>query len=235
MATPDALSIALIGRYRAPRYRYGETVTDSIRGDVIVTRTSDAPIPWPMGKIPGSRKPGLVIVAGLEKALRTESALAICHHWGITPQTVSKWRGLLGIDQKTAGARLLRQNRLTPHLNTARALIDYTKPERGQKIADAKRGKPRPKHVIEALRSANVGRPLSEDHRRKIGEASRRNGIRPPKAGRAWTAEEDALLHGKTAADVAKATGRTLRAVYDRRHVLGISDGRTRRHRRQSG
>lgn len=85
MKTPDPLSTALIGRYRPPRYRYGEIVTDAIRGDVIVTRASDAPIPWPMGKIPGSRKPGLVIFQGLEKALRMESASAICHHWGIGP------------------------------------------------------------------------------------------------------------------------------------------------------
>ncbi len=105
---PDHLSIALIGRYRAPRYRYGEIVADATRGDVIITRTSSAPIPWPMGKILSSRKPGLVIFAGLFEALSTESAVAICHHWGINPQTVSKWHGLLGIDQKTLGALRLR-------------------------------------------------------------------------------------------------------------------------------
>ena len=61
---PDPLSIALTRPYRTPRYRYGQTVEDAIRGPVIITRTSDAPIPWAMGKIPGGRKAGLVIFKG---------------------------------------------------------------------------------------------------------------------------------------------------------------------------
>lgn len=148
VTTPDPLSTALIGRNRSPRYQYGEIVTDAIRGDVIITRTSDAPIPWPLAKLPGGRKAELVVFKGLEKALRTESASAVCHHWGITPWTV-----FLGIDQKTAGARLLRQHRVPAALVTARALVDMQAPERRQKISDAKKGKPRPKHVIDALRA----------------------------------------------------------------------------------
>lgn len=99
-----------------------------------------------MGALDGNLKPGLVIFAGLLEALSTESASAICHHWGVTAQTVSKWRRLLGIDQKTPGARRLRQQKLTPHLDAVRSLIDYTKPERGRKIAASRTGKPRPQY-----------------------------------------------------------------------------------------
>ncbi len=56
---PDPLSIALIRRYRTPRYQYGEIVADAIRGDVIGTKSSDSPIPWPLGKFPGNRNSGL--------------------------------------------------------------------------------------------------------------------------------------------------------------------------------
>lgn len=228
---PDPLSIALIRRYRTPRYRYGETVTDAIRGAVIVTKTSEAPIPWPMAKLPGGRKAGLVVFKGLEIALRTESALAICHHWGVTPQTVSKWRGLLGIDQKTPGAKRLRRKKLTPVLNEARKLIDYTNPERIQKIATARTGKPRPKHVQKMLRTINVGKTASPEVRQRISEGLKRGGVRPPKAGKPWTAAEDNLIRTKPAAEVVKLTGRTLASVYKRRHQLQMPDARNRASR----
>ncbi len=196
---PDHHSIALIGRYRIPRYRYGEIVADAIRGDVVIVRTSDAPTPWPIGKIPGSRKPGLIVFAGLLDALRTESAVAVCHHWGVTTQTVSKWRGLLGIDQKTPGALRFRQQRLTGHLNAARSLIDYNASERVQKIAAARTGKPRPRHVMETMRAAN--------------------------AKRGWTATDDHAIRTLSPAEAAQVTGRTMHAVYGRSHVLGMTDG----------
>ncbi len=222
----DALSIALIGQYATPRYNYGDTVTDVIRGDVVIAKTTDAPIPWPMGKLRGSRKSGLVIFDGLLIALRTESASAICHHWSVTPQTVSKWRRLLGIESTTPGSTELRKQRLEPRGDAMRAKIDRSSSARNAKIAAAKRGKLRPIHVRDALLKANVGRALSREHRRKIGDGLRRAGVRPPKARRPWTAEEDVAPRTCTATDTARITGRTLPAVYTRRHQLGLPDGR---------
>src|SRR5262245_32875823 len=77
-------------------------------------------------------------------------------------------------------------------------------PARRAKIKAAKRGVPRPPEVIEAMRKANLGRKLSAEHRRKVGEASRRRGARPPKAGRAWTKAEEALLRRLPVAEVAR-------------------------------
>jgi hypothetical protein len=56
-------------------------------------------------------------------------------------------------------------------------------PERRRKIAESKLGKPRPRHVIEAVRAANLGRKLSNETRRKMSLAPKRRGTRPPKAG----------------------------------------------------
>ena len=44
-------------------------------------------------------------------------------------------------------------------------------PERRRKIAAARRGKPLPRHVIEAMRQGRLGKPQSEETRRKISEA----------------------------------------------------------------
>jgi hypothetical protein len=74
--------------------------------------------------------------------------------------------------------------------------------------------------VIAALAAANTGRRLSEETRRKMSAAHRRRGTRPPKAGRPWSAAEDALLPGLPAAEVARRTGRTLGAAYARRRDL---------------
>jgi hypothetical protein len=60
--------------------------------------------------------------------------------------------------------------------------------------------------------------------------AHKRRGTRPPAAGRAWEAWEDKLLKAKPPAVVVKTTGRTLKAVFLRRHKLGLDDGRTKRH-----
>ena len=57
-------------------------------------------------------------------------------------------------------------------------------PERRRKIAEAKRGKKRPRHVMQALRRANPGRKLPEEQRAKMSETHKRRGTIPPKTGR---------------------------------------------------
>jgi hypothetical protein len=94
--------------------------------------------------------------------------------------------------------------------------------ERAAKIAAAKRGKPRPAHVIEAMREANIGRKASKVAREKMSEAHKRRGTRPPAAGVPWKADEDALLGTMKDKDIAARTGRTESAVSDRRYVLGV-------------
>ncbi|MDB5306556.1 MAG: hypothetical protein JWO38_758 [Gemmataceae bacterium] len=95
-------------------------------------------------------------------------------------------------------------------------------PERRRKIAEAKRGKPRPEHVIEAMREGRTGKPHSEETRREMSEAHKKRGTRPPKAGRPWTAKQDALL-GKVPDElIARKSGRPVSAVVNRRQKLRI-------------
>src|SRR4029079_354335 len=65
----------------------------------------------------------------------------------------------------------------------------------------------------------------SKETRRKMSEAHKRLGTRPPH-GRAWTPEEDALFQSLTPREVAERTGRTMASVWQRRRVLGHPDGR---------
>src|SRR5262249_4968231 len=57
---------------------------------------------------------------------------------------------------------------------------------------------------------------------RRMSAAHRRRGTRPPAAGPAWSAEEEALLGTMPDEEVARRTGRTLVAVQGRRYTLRI-------------
>jgi hypothetical protein len=56
-------------------------------------------------------------------------------------------------------------------------------PQRRAKIAAAKRGKPRPRHVIEAMNNALRGKTHTKEARQKMSEARKRRGAWPPAAG----------------------------------------------------
>jgi NUMOD3 motif len=84
---------------------------------------------------------------------------------------------------------------------------------------------------MQAAWEAHRGRKHTSEARAKMSAAQRRRGARPPKAGRAWTAEEDALVRTLPAFEVVSRTGRTLQTVYSRRSVLGLNEGRTARWR----
>ena len=99
--------------------------------------------------------------------------------------------------------------------------------DRGLEIFDATNPR-RPARVGKAVARAHRGKSHSEETRRRMSEARRNRGTRPPKAGRPWTEQEDTLVRTLPAKEVAKRTGRTLTAVWCRRQALGMPDGRTR-------
>ena len=160
-----------------------------------------------------------MVFKDLAKALRRESNQAICHWWGITPQTVSKWRKALGIGPITEGtSRLYREYTKEPWAVEARAKAHAKArdPERRRKIAEAKRGMPRPPHVLEAMHQAWRGSHHSEATRRRMSRTHRRRGTMVP-GTKVWTAEEDELVRKLPVEQAAKKTGRSLSAVYARR------------------
>lgn len=225
------------GPYRTPRFKYGAQVKDARRGTVKIVGLSDAPIPWPIGA--GNRgAKSLVLFGALARAVRRESNQAVAHWWGASGQTVTAWRKALGVPLTTEGTSKLRSVHFhEPWAREAqkKAVAKARDPDRREKIAAARRGKPRPAHVIEALRQSHLGKPLSAATRRKMSEAHKQRKSWPPAAGRPWTAEEDELVRTLRIAEAAKQTGRTVSAVKGRRNKLRVPDGRRKaaRERRQ--
>jgi hypothetical protein len=170
----------------------------------------------------------LVVFKDLHRAILRESNQAICHWWGVTPQTVSKWRKALGVERDTEGtSRLSSEYGCEPWAVAAleKARGKARDPQRRAKIAEARRGKPRPAHVIEAMAKARRGSHHSEETRRKMSRTHRRLGATVPGTN-VWKPEEDELVRTLPAGKAAQRTGRSLTAVYTRRHRLGVPDGR---------
>jgi hypothetical protein len=102
----DADRFRLLGPYRTPRFRIGQRVRCLVRGEVIITGISDAPIGWPIAK-GGRGARSLVVYKGLTRAIRRESNQAVARWWGVDEQTVSKWWRLLSVPRATAGTSRL--------------------------------------------------------------------------------------------------------------------------------
>ena len=217
----DADRFRLLGRYRTPRFRVGRRVRCLVRGEVEIAGVHDGPIPWPVCKT--ARRHALVVYAGLARALRQEAALAVARWWGVGHFTVSKRRKELGVGATTEGTSRLRSAYCDePWFVAARekSVAKAGDPARREKIAAARRGKPRPWRVMEPAHEARRGKRHTEEMRRRMSEAHKRRGTRPPKAARPWTPEEDELVRALPAACAAQQTGRTLKAVYSRRAEL---------------
>jgi hypothetical protein len=223
----DAERFRLLGKYKTIRFRYGGKVLCEVRGEVTICGLSDAPIPWPLCTRGRGRR-SLVVFKDLHKAILRESNQAICHWWGLTPQTVSKWRKALGVERNTEGSRRLSTEYCQEPWAVAalkQAQAKSQDPQRRAKIAAARRGNPRPPHVGQAVAAAHRGTHHSEATRRKMSRTHRRLGTLVP-GTKVWTVEEDQLVRTLPAAKAAKKSGRSLTAVYTRRNRLGVPDGR---------
>jgi hypothetical protein len=192
----------LYGPDRSPRTRVGKKLFDEVRGWVVVRKMSAGRIPLPMGG--PARRPGFVLTGDLVRALRTESNIAITYWWGVNSCTVWKWRRRLDVPAITEG---------TIYLKSAFRL-----------------GKPLPPEVVEAMRRGRRGILHSSATRARMSASHKARGPRPPNEN-SWTAKEDELVRKYQPKEAAKRIGRTMKAIFDRRHVLGI----TARQRRRPG
>jgi hypothetical protein len=176
-----------------------------------------------------------VLYGDLARAVRREAACAVAYWWSICGSTVQRWRRTLGIGRVNEGDRRLRiayaSRPASKRLIAKIGRVAARDPEHNAKIAAAHRGKPRPKHVIEAVRNAHLGKPLSAAVRRKVSETKKRLGHRPHFNNPAWSAREERLLRTLPPEEVAKRTRRTIEAVYCRRKKLGVAN----RHARKRG
>ncbi len=227
--------VKLLGRYHTPRFHYGDVVFCELRGEVKIVGLTTGRIPWPQC-LHGPNY-GIILYGDLARAVRRESSEAIKHWFGVGDDTVWKWRKAFGVEEHgTPGTSALRSRWAPESCQSTKAnkrrMPTLKSPERAAKIAASKRGQPMPHHVLAALLKANKGRKVSAEARRKMSEAHKRRGTRPPSAGVPWTADEDALLGTMKDGDVAERTGRSEEAVSSRRYVLNVAAFTKRRPRR---
>jgi hypothetical protein len=225
----DPERFRLLGKYRTPRFRIGRKVLCEVRGAMVITGMTDAPILWPVGK-KWPRPAFADRLQGLSKAIRRESNQAIAHWWGVDPQTVTKWRRVLSVGIATEGTSRLHRETIEQTGEAMRALgvLKARDPERCRKIAETMRGKPKLPHVLEAMHAARRGSQHTEEARRRMSEAHRARGTLVP-GTIPWTEEEDELVRALPTQEAVRRTRRTLSAVKARRRRLGVPDRRRRR------
>jgi hypothetical protein len=137
LSVPDLLH----GPYPHPRLQIGERAHCQLRARLcVVTSWSDAPISWPRCQPMGQRGGhGLLFDGELIRAVRTESALAICFWWGISEGVVWRWRMVLGIPRAgTEGSKLLIQAAAQAGADAMQAR-EFTEAERKMKRRNARR------------------------------------------------------------------------------------------------
>jgi hypothetical protein len=213
----DADRFQLLATYRTPRVRVGTVLSCELRdADVIVVGYSDGKVPWPVGT-PRDRggRPGLVLYGALAAAVRRESNQAVAHWFGVASSVVTRWRKALRVAELNPGSRRLWSA-------VARD------PARRGKIAAARLGKPRPQHVIEAMRKGRTGKPHPPEVRARLSAFLRERAKVFVPNGRIWEPWEDDLVRTLPAQQAAWETGRGLGSVYDRRRTLKVPDGRRR-------
>jgi hypothetical protein len=193
----DINRFKLLGKYRTPRFRYGDVVTCAILGDVRIVGLTNARIPWPKARSE-KRARAIVLYGALAEAVKRESAQAIRYWFGVGENTVGKWRKALEVKRMTEGSSAL-MSRWAPE--TVQSENAHRK--RMRTIIAAKRKRAR------------------KGTRRKRSKAHGPLGGHPP--GPRWTAAEIKLLGTMKDKDVAARTGRTVAAVSGHRFVLGVS------------
>lgn len=225
---PEEVRFALVdGPYLAPDVREGQHIFCEMRGMVQVGGWTNAPIPWPRVKKTGAHSP--ILCGDLCRAVRTESAIAVAHWWGVNPVLVWKWRKALGVG-KTEGTRRLWQGYKPQKLTEERA-------EKGREAAKtaesrAKRsatqtGRKAHEKTRKALLAA-AQQPKSEDWKKQQALSMTRqweNCIRDRHP--VWTAEKKAELtklceEGLTAREIAEIMGMTRFAILSARRRFGI-------------
>src|SRR5262249_13990392 len=84
----------LTGPYTPPPLRRGDRATCLFRDAlVVITSWSSAPIPWPRCCRPGTHGggSGLLVTEELVRAIRPESAVAVCYWWGVVRHEAWQW------------------------------------------------------------------------------------------------------------------------------------------------
>ena len=154
-----SLDTALIGGpYTAPACHRGSWIDDVIDGRIEVGGWTDAPLSWPRRKKRG--RAALILTDELARAVRTESAAAICHWWGVSQTKVWQWRQALGVRTTPGSQRIARRG--VPPEAAARGRERAALPDARAKLSASKMGVPAPPAVRAGLLRA-AKRPRSPE------------------------------------------------------------------------
>jgi hypothetical protein len=233
----------LHGPYQTPALRVGDRATCLYRDcDVIVTSWTDAPISWPRCKRAGGGKghPSVLVDGELERAIRTEAAVAVRYWWGVSIGLVHDWRTALGVKRmENPGSRCLtlaasdkgaavlrgaqlpaeqveRRRQTALELNLGRNLVPGYHGPWWTEDEVALLGKIPDQEVVK-----RTGRPWQAVRKKREALGIPNSFARPGAYGSPpWTAEEDRIVLRLPPAQAALRTGRTISAIYNRRHTL---------------
>ncbi|MFO0806011.1 MAG: hypothetical protein U0791_23140 [Gemmataceae bacterium] len=185
----------LIGTYTPPAVRRGDRVHCLYRdAEVIITGMHDAPLPWPRCRALHCRGgSGLLVTEELVRAIRTESAAAMMHWFGVGSHAVWNWRAafLEGPGRfRTPGSK-------AAHGKASRAGADALK-----------------EHGLTDEQCDARSKAAKRDGREKW--------LKPrwTATNGGWTAAEVQLLDRFDDAEVARRTGRTIHAVRFKRQRM---------------
>jgi hypothetical protein len=211
------------GPYQPPPLSRGDRATCHLRGAVKITSWTDARISWPRCLTRGHRGgSGVLLDDELARAVKQESAAAICFWWGVHDGVVWRWRKALGVTRtNNPGTHRLIQASAKAGAEAIKAK-DWTDEECDARSESAKRlnlarhlrtryhG---PRWTPEQL--AMLGTMLDADVARLTGRTPdavrccrQKLGIGNPSSP-VWTEEELALLGTMPDEVVAARTGRT--------------------------
>jgi hypothetical protein len=192
MPRPPA-PILLHGPYDPPRLSVGDRAFCLLRDcDVVITSWTDARISWPRCRAIGKRGgSGILVDETLARAIRTESAIALKHWFGIGTWAAWNWRKGLEVTRKS--------NAGTMRLMRAAA----------EKGAEYMRGRKMPKSYCDRKRELAIRLNL---RKHLIGAK--------PSRGRAWTPEELKLVGTAPDQEIARKIDRTAQAVRMKRWKL---------------
>lgn len=187
---------------------------------------SDAPIPWPFRK--GQGRPSCILCGDLIRAVKTESEIAVAHHWGVDKKTVWAWRKALDVPRMTKGGTQLAidyvPERLTDEARAVQKVV-MDQPEVRAKIRASKVGKPLHPNLVAAQREA-VKKPKSKAWKKKASARMSAIWAHPEEHGLSachhWTEEQIALLGTDTDGAIAERLGIPPFKVENKRRQLGI-------------
>jgi hypothetical protein len=214
MTDPERVKL-LFGPYQAPHLRRGDRAFCLVRdAPVVVIGLSSAPLPWPRCRGLGLRGGlGLLVEDELARAVRHESAAAVCHWWGANRAAVRRWRRALGVTRtNNEGTRRLVHGAINATL--AARLDEAPTVWTAQEVS-----------LLGALPDTEVARVTGRSlvavnkKRQSLGRPALSEGPGGPRR-RFWTPEEDQAARALSAKEAARQTGRSLDAARLRKRLL---------------